>query len=138
MIVGGPNWRSDYHINMGEELLFQLKGDIVLKTAQNGAFVDVPIRQGEMFLLPPSVPHSPQRGPDTVGLVVERQRKPDEKDGLRWYCERCHSICHEEFFTCTDLGTQIRERIEQFYHSEELRKCPKCNYINPVPPKNVA
>lgn len=135
MIVGGPNRRSDYHINMGEELFFQLKGEVVLKTVQNGQFVDIPIREGEMFLLPPSIPHSPQRGPETVGIVVERQRKPDEKDGLRWYCEKCHSICHEEYFACTDLGKQIREVVERYYESEDLRTCPKCHHVNPVPPK---
>ena len=47
----------------------------------DGERVDIPIRQGEILLLPPRVPHSPQRFADTVGLVVERKRLPEELDG---------------------------------------------------------
>src|SRR5215510_3387366 len=61
MVVGGPNARSDYHINPGEELFYQVEGDIVLKVLDDGQPRDVPIRQGELFLLPSRVPHSPQR-----------------------------------------------------------------------------
>ena len=79
MIVGGPNSRGDYHDDPGEELFYQIEGDMLLKTMQDGAPVDIPIRAGEMFLLPPHVPHSPQRSAGTVGLVVERPRAPDER-----------------------------------------------------------
>lgn len=48
-VVGGPNQRTDYHINMTEEFFYQLKGDMVLKTVVDGHFVDVPIP--EVFLL---------------------------------------------------------------------------------------
>ena len=87
MIVGGPNSRKDYHYDVGPELFYQVEGDMLLKTMQGGKAVDITIREGDIFMLPPGMPHSPQRFADTVGLVVERQRKPDELDGFMWFCE---------------------------------------------------
>ena len=78
MIVGGPNQRNDYHVDPGEELFFQIEGDIVLKVIEDGTPRDLPIREGEMLLLPPFVPHSPQRPAGTVGMVIERERLPEE------------------------------------------------------------
>src|SRR5690242_10370564 len=85
MVVGGPNARKDYHVDPGEEFFYQLEGDMLLKTVQEGKLVDVPIRAGEILLLPAGVPHSPRRGGDTVGLVIERERRPGESDGFQWY-----------------------------------------------------
>src|SRR3954465_2383037 len=67
MVVGGPNARSDYHINPGEELFYQVEGDTVLRVMEEGSPRGVAIRQGELFLLPARVPHSPQRPAGTVG-----------------------------------------------------------------------
>jgi 3-hydroxyanthranilate 3,4-dioxygenase len=50
-VVGGPNERTDYHDDPVEEFFYQLKGDMVLKVVDNGQFYDVPIREGEVFLL---------------------------------------------------------------------------------------
>ena len=89
MVVGGPNSRTDYHDDPGEEFFYQIEGDMVLRTIQDGERVDIPIREGEVFLLPARVPHSPQRFANTVGLVIERKRRPDEQDGFLWYCDHC-------------------------------------------------
>ncbi|XP_029793112.1 3-hydroxyanthranilate 3,4-dioxygenase isoform X2 [Suricata suricatta] len=90
MFVGGPNIRKDYHIEEGEEVFYQLKGDMVLKVLERGKHRDVTIRQGEIFLLPAGVPHSPQRFADTVGLVIERRRLKTELDGLRFFSSEQH------------------------------------------------
>ena len=82
MLVGGPNARKDFHVDPGEEFFFQLEGDMLLRTVQQGRLVDVPIGEGEVLLLPPNVPHSPQRRAGTVGLVIERERRPGELDAL--------------------------------------------------------
>ena len=84
-VVGGPNQRSDYHVNNTEEFFYQLEGSATLKVVVDGRFEDVVIPQGSIFLLPANVPHSPQRGPDTVGLVLERRRTADMTDRLRWF-----------------------------------------------------
>lgn len=133
MIVGGPNTRKDYHIDPGEEFFYQIEGDMVLKVIEDGKPRDIKIKEGEIYLLAANVPHSPQRFPDTVGLVVERIRKPDERDHLRWYCEECGEILYDESFHCTNLGTQLKPVIEKFHGDETLRTCKKCNAVMEVP-----
>lgn len=131
MIVGGPNRRNDYHLDPGEELFYQLEGDIVLKVMEDGQPRDIPIREGEMLLLPPNVPHSPQRGAHTVGMVLERRRLPDEEDRFRWYCERCHAVTHEAALFVSDLGTQLKPVLEAYRTDERLRTCRACGAVNP-------
>ncbi len=126
MVVGGPNQRKDYHVEDGEEFFYQIEGDITVKVIEDGVRRDVPIKQGEMFLLPAHIPHSPQRPAGTVGLVIERKRVEGEEDHLRWYCEGCDEILHDSAFPLVDLGKQLKPIIEEFYASEELRTCKKC------------
>ena len=136
MVVGGPNTRKDYHYNEGEEFFYQIEGDIVLKTIQDGKPVDVPIREGEIFLLPPKVPHSPQRPANTVGLVIERTRNQSENDGCMWFCENCGEKLYEEYFHLdkpSDIVHKLRALMEKFYGSEELRTCKKCGSVLEVP-----
>ena len=95
MVVGGPNARTDYHVNEGEEFFYQLEGDIVLRLLQHGKPVDIPIRQGEIFLLPPNMPHSPQRPANTVGLVIERGGSPTRRTGFLWFCDACGAELYE-------------------------------------------
>ena len=86
MFVGGGNIREDFHINEGEELFYQLKGEMLLVVEEAGRQKEIPIKAGEMFLLPGRVPHSPRRYPGSMGLVIERERHQDERDALRYYC----------------------------------------------------
>jgi 3-hydroxyanthranilate 3,4-dioxygenase len=129
MVVGGPNARKDYHVDPGQEFFYQLEGDMVLKTMQDGKPVDVPIRAGEMLLLPANVPHSPQRFANTIGLVIERQRRSGERDGFQWYCESCANLLYEEFFELTDIETQFPPLFERFYSSPERRTCVRCGAV---------
>ena len=129
MVVGGPNERSDFHYEEGPEFFYQIEGDMVLRVVENGRIRDVKIR--EIFLLPPRVPHSPQRKADTVGLVIERQRNPGEKDGLLWYCERCGSKVYEEYFELEDIETQFPPVIDRYLTSVEHRRCDRCGHVNP-------
>jgi len=130
MIVGGPNARKDYHFNESEELFFQLEGDILVKIQHEGQPKDIVIRQGEMFLLPANTPHSPIRGENTVGLVIERVRKKtDMKDGLMWFCEKCNHKLHEYRFALSNIETDFLPRFKEFYGSEHLRTCKQCGYM---------
>jgi 3-hydroxyanthranilate 3,4-dioxygenase len=133
MVVGGPNARSDFHVDPGEEFFYQVEGDMVLRTVQAGRIVDIPIRAGQLFLLPPNVPHSPQRLPDTVGLVIERRRTAGEKDGLQWYCEKCSHKLYEEFFELTSIETQFPPVFQRYYDSLQHRTCRQCGHVAPVP-----
>ena len=129
MVVGGPNARKDYHVDPGQEFFYQLEGDMVLKTMQDGRAVDLPIREGEVLLIPPLLPHSPQRGANTVGLVVERARRPGELDGFQWYCERCGERLYEEFFTLTDIQQQFPPVFERFFADPKKRTCRHCGAV---------
>lgn len=126
MVVGGPNSRKDYHYNEGEEFFFQLEGNMTLKIIEDGKPVDLPISEGEIFLLPPKVPHSPQREANSVGLVIERYRSEGEKDGFMWFCENCNHKLFEKYFELTDIVKQLPEVMKEYYESEELRTCEKC------------
>ncbi len=129
MIVGGPNARKDYHVDPGDEFFYQLEGDMVLKTMQDGRPVDLPIRQGEILMLPAHVPHSPQRRANTVGLVVERRRRPGERDGFQWFCENCNHLLYEESFELTSIETQFPPIFERFFANRELRTCKQCGTV---------
>jgi 3-hydroxyanthranilate 3,4-dioxygenase len=132
MVVGGPNQRSDFHVNPGEELFYQLEGDIVLRVREDGQPRDIPIRQGELFLLPPNTPHSPQRPANTVGLVIEQRRPEHANDHMRWYCRKCGAVVHDAEFHLVDLGKQLKPIIEQFRTNEKLRTCKECGAVYDV------
>ena len=138
MVVGGPNARTDFHWDEGPEWFYQLEGEMVLRIQEHpdggpGRVRDIPIRAGEIFLLPPRVPHSPQRLPGSVGLVVERRRLAHEDDGLLWYCERCNHKLYEEYFHLRDIEQDFPPVFERFYGSQEHRTCSHCGHLNPHP-----
>ncbi|AGA77714.1 3-hydroxyanthranilate 3,4-dioxygenase [Echinicola vietnamensis] len=126
MVVGGPNSRKDYHYNEGEEFFYQLEGDIVLKVIEEGKPKDIEIKEGEIFLLPPKVHHSPRRPANTVGLVMERYRKEGEKDGFIWYCENCGNKLYEEYAVVTDIVSQLPPIMERFWSNPENTTCQSC------------
>ena len=133
MAVGGPNARKDFHVEDGEEFFYQVEGDITVRVVENGKVKDIPIREGEMFLLPAGVPHSPQRPANTVGLVIERRRGGDEQDHLRWFCEKCGEMLHDSNFQLVDLGKQLKPLMEDFWADEQKRTCQKCGTVMQPP-----
>jgi 3-hydroxyanthranilate 3,4-dioxygenase len=135
MIVGGPNARKDYHVNQTEELYYQVEGDITVKIIENGTPRDVRIREGEIFLLPAGIPHSPQRPAGTVGMVVERQRPEGMKDHLRFYCEKCGSVIYEPEFDLKNIVTQLKAVMDDFWAegNEAKRTCKKCGTVMQKP-----
>lgn len=135
MVVGGPNARTDYHYNETEEFFYQLEGDVSLKLQVDGKSVEVPIKEGEIFLLPGKVPHSPQRPANTVGLVIERVRSEGMQDGLQWYCPQCNHKLYEEYFLMTDIVNQMQPVFERFYRSLEHRTCKSCGTVLEAPEK---
>jgi len=126
MAVGGPNARKDYHYDEGEEFFYQIEGDITVRVVEDGKPRDIRIREGEMFLLPAKVPHSPQRPANTVGLVIERKRETEELDGFMWFCEKCGAKLYEEFVVLTNIVTQLPPIFDRFYNSQEYSTCKKC------------
>jgi 3-hydroxyanthranilate 3,4-dioxygenase len=143
MIVGGPNERTDYHINETAEWFYQHKGSMLLKIVDpskpaDEQFRDIHINEGDMFLLPPNTPHNPVRFKDTVGIVLEQKRPEGSLDRLRWYCQSCGEKVHEAAFHCTDLGTQIKDAVNKFKADKEARTCKNCGTICDTAPQQKA
>lgn len=127
-IVAGPNGRTDFHVNGGEEFFYQLEGDIFLRIRENDSFRNLTIKEGDIFLLPASVPHSPQRPANTLGLVIERKRLENEKDGLVWWCPKCSTKLYEEYFHLTNIVTQFKPVFDRFFGNVDYCKCKKCGH----------
>jgi len=133
MVVGGPNARSDFHVEEGPEFFYQLQGEMVLKIQDGGQCRDVPISAGEIYYLPPRVPHSPQRRANSVGLVIERKRSAHELDGLQWYCERCNHKLFERYFPLVDIERDFFQVFAAFYGDPALQTCAACGHAHEVP-----
>ena len=132
-VVGGPNQRRDYHDDPTEEFFYQLEGDIVLRLIEEPGQppIEVPVRQGEVFLLPKHIRHSPQRGPNTIGMVVEMPRPEGQLDAFEWYCPSCHALLHRAEVRLKSIVKDLPPLFEKFYASEEFRKCKKCGTVHP-------
>lgn len=126
MVVGGPNARNDFHMTDSEEWFLQVKGDIVVTVRDADGLRHVPIREGETFFIPGGVPHSPQRPPDTIGIVVERRRPPGEHEHLQFYCPTCASLVYDKDFDCADIVEHFREAMEAFWADPVLSTCRAC------------
>ena len=141
MFVGGPNTRTDFHIEHGSEFFFQMRGNIELPTIQRGKRKVVKIREGQVFLLPSRIPHSPQRPEEgSFGLVVERRRDKHELDGLRFYTDfdTCDDILWEKYIHCWDLGRDLVPVIEEYRASEEFKTGrPTGKYVSSRPPTEI-
>ncbi|MBI3707133.1 MAG: 3-hydroxyanthranilate 3,4-dioxygenase [Proteobacteria bacterium] len=137
-IVGGPNRRTDFHDDPAEEFFYQLAGDITLRVIENGAFRDLPLRQGDVLLLPPHLRHSPQRPANTVGLVIERVRRSGEIDAFEWYCEKCQARVHRREVALRSIVDDLPPVFEEFYSQVALRTCKSCGHLNPGKPAGPA
>ncbi len=133
MVVGGPNARKDYHINQTPEFFYQVEGDILLKIIENGKLTDVHIKEGEIYYLPPNIPHSPQRGANTVGLVIEQKREKNMEDSLAWFCENCNNELYRESFILDNIEIDMPIIFDRFYSNEKLKTCDKCKTIMESP-----
>ena len=126
MVIAGPNARNDFHMTDSEEFFIQLKGDITVRIRDTDGIKDVRVREGETFFIPPGVPHSPQRGPDTLGLVVERRRPETEPEHLMFFCEKCGELVYDKVFCCADIVKHFAQAMEEFWADPALCTCRKC------------
>jgi 3-hydroxyanthranilate 3,4-dioxygenase len=128
-IIRGPNARNDFHVDPGDEIFYQLEGAIRVDIVEDGTRRQELVREGDVLLVPAGVPHSPLRPAKSWGLVVERKRRPDELDGILWFCEGCNAKLYERSFPMQDIGSEIRAAIEDFYASREHRTCKSCGAV---------
>lgn len=136
MVVGGPNNRKDYHYNETPEFFYQIEGGMVLKIINDqGEMLDVEINEGDIYLLPAKVPHSPQRRANTVGLVIEYPRSPGMMDALEWYCENCGNQLYREKFALDNIETDLPIIFNKYYSETEKCTCSVCGTVMSPPEK---
>ncbi len=133
MVVGGPNSRKDYHINQTAEFFYQVEGDIVLKIIDEGKPKDIHIKEGDIYLLPPNIPHSPRRPAETIGLVIEQKRPDNMQDGLVWFCENCGHKMYEDEFSLQNIENDLKVIFDEFFSSVENRTCDSCGTVMDAP-----
>lgn len=131
MVIRGPNRRRDFHVDPSDEIFYMLKGDMVLEYMENGKRKEQIIREGDLMLVPGNVPHSPHRPADSWGLVIEITRKPSEHESMQWYCEKCDHLLHEVTMHVANIETELKQQIQKFDSSLELRTCRKCGHVQP-------
>lgn len=131
-VVGGPNERYDYHYEPYEEWFYQVRGDIHVNVMTDDGPQRVDIREGETWLMPAWIPHSPQRpDPDSVGLVIERVRHEGTLERFQWYCQDCDALVHEVELQVRSLVDDMPPVFESFHNDTAARTCPKCSALHP-------
>ncbi len=138
MVVAGPNKRKDYHVNPTEEFFYQLEGDIILGIIHpdTGKPEEIILREGDIYLLPANVPHSPRRPANTLGLVVEQKRPEGVMDKLQWYSDDTHELVYEAEFRLENIDVDLKPIMDEFWSNEELRTCKSTGSII-APPEEI-
>jgi 3-hydroxyanthranilate 3,4-dioxygenase len=130
MILRGPNTRLDFHIQPGDEFFYQVEGEMELVLKPEGERrQSVRIKEGEIFVLPGGMPHSPRRFENTWGLVIERKRRQEEKEEFAWFCEKCDDLVLSRVVNQGDIPSQVAAVYSEFNGDEKIRTCKSCGYI---------
>ncbi|MDP4676539.1 MAG: 3-hydroxyanthranilate 3,4-dioxygenase [Actinomycetes bacterium] len=132
MVVGGPNSRTDYHVDPFEEVFYQVKGTMHVDLMTADGPERVTVGAGEMWVLPRLMPHSPQR-PEagSIGLVFERVRDEGTLEKFQWYCPQCNALVHEVELQVRDIAADLPPVFAAFYADESARRCPQCDHLHP-------
>ncbi len=131
-VVGGPNKRFDYHVDPVEEFFYQMKGNAFLRIMTKSGPEEVHMKEGDIFLLPAFVRHSPQRPEEgSICLVIEPKRPDGEKDAFEWYCQECDHLVHRAELILKDISKDLQPVFKEFRNNESLRTCPSCNVVHP-------
>ena len=135
MVLRGPNTRLDFHIEPGDEFFYQIEGEMELHLKPEGESRQVvKIGQGEIFVCPGGLPHSPRRVENTWGLVIERKRRNDEKEEFAWFCENCDAPALRRVVNQGDIPNQVAAVYQEFNADERIRTCRVCGYVFPQTP----
>lgn len=131
-VVGGPNQRTDYHLDPYEEWFYQHRGNMYVDLMLEDGPQRVEIREGEMWMLPRDTYHSPQRPEaNSIGIVIERIREEGTLETFAWFCPNCHHKVHDVELQVRDIVKDLPPVFEDFYTSDEGRTCDECGTIHP-------
>lgn len=129
MILGGPNKRRDFHIDPSDEFFYQVKGNCYVECInEQGEREVVTVGEGEVFMLPAMVPHSPHRPANSYGVVIERKRDEGELEDFVWFCPECNYEMHKVTVQLTDIEIQVKGAIKDFNSDDKLKTCDNCGH----------
>ena len=75
-VARGREYRSEFHINPSDEVMYPVKGDLRLHyRTEDGKEEIADVPEGSVIYTPAGTPHSPRFAPDAYLLVVERKRQ---------------------------------------------------------------
>jgi 3-hydroxyanthranilate 3,4-dioxygenase len=127
-----PKHRRDFHVNTAAEFFYQIQGELRTVVFHEGEFVTEVCREGEMYWIPPLVPHLNQRDEGSIGLVIHAERKPGSREGMVWYCEPCkRELYRVDYAFERNLRELLAPHVERFMNDEALRTCPCCGNVLP-------
>lgn len=131
--VGGPNERTDYHLDPYGEWFYQYRGDMHVNLMTEEGSTRVDIREGEMWMLPGNIYHSPQRpDPDSIGIVIEQVRSEGVLESFAWFCPECDAKVHEVELQVRSIVDDLPRVFKQFYKSAaDDRTCSACGTVHP-------
>jgi 3-hydroxyanthranilate 3,4-dioxygenase len=134
-VARGRKNRSEFHADPSDEVMYMIKGEMNLHYLTEAGDERVAlVREGEIIYCPAGVRHSPRFSPDAFLLVLERKRKPEEKDRFFWYCEKCKAPLYEAVRHVADYREDPVSRVyEEFYSEEKHRSCGRCGHLTPRP-----
>lgn len=132
-VVGGPNQRTDFHDDPFEEYFHQFVGSAYLIVLDRGRYERIDLHEGDVFLLPAHVRHSPQRqDPNSRCTVIERNRPLGVLDGFEWYCAHCSALVHRAQVQLASIVTDLPKVFGQFYDAiPAARTCTSCGQQHP-------
>ncbi len=134
-VARGREYRSEFHINPSDEVMYQIKGEMRLhyRTPEGREEVAI-IPEGSVIYTPAGTPHSPRFPPDAFALILERKRHEGEIDRFHWFCRKCDAFLHEETFIVRDYREDpVSKAYRRFFENEGFRTCKKCGEVMPTP-----
>lgn len=132
-VVGGPNQRTDFHDDPFEEYFHQFRGNAHLLVLDRGKFERIDLREGDIFLLPAHVRHSPQRPePGSLCTVIEFPRPIGTEDAFEWYCAACGHLVFRAQLQLASIVNDLPAVYRSFYDRPYAqRRCPACGEVHP-------
>jgi 3-hydroxyanthranilate 3,4-dioxygenase len=125
-VTRGPNRRKDFHINPGDEIFYQLEGELNLHYLNQDQHELAVLKAGDLFLMPRNVPHSPRRGEGSWTFVIERRREKTESDRFIWACERCGHNLYETTVRFDDPSDAVARATQAVQADSKLATCGNC------------
>ena len=132
-VVGGPNQRTDFHDDPYEEYFHQFRGNAHVLVLDRGRFERIDLKEGDIFLLPAHVRHSPQRPEEgSLCTVIERARPAGVMDAFEWYCAKCATRVQRSEIQLQSIVEDLPRVFNAFYGSDDAaRTCPGCGTVHP-------